>query len=115
MTFNEYHGCVDKLPTNEYHVHYKWDREDCNILFSATQQGRAMSCHVASDKEGLRKLKQAINEFCEFVFGRYTWCKMILAKVDKVNKASIKRILLKVDFEQLLETEDMIVLIRRSK
>ena len=33
------------------------------ILFSMTQHGKALSCHFASDKEGLREIKQAIEEF----------------------------------------------------
>lgn len=101
------------LPSNGYHIHYKWKREDCTILFSVAQQGLALSCHVASDKQGLRKLKQAINEFCPFIFSQFPWSRMIIAKVDKVNRASIKRVLLKTNFEQVLETKKACVLIRR--
>lgn len=71
-----------RLPTNKNHLNFKWLEPDCTVLFSITRQGSGASCHFTADKNGMKKIKQAINDFCEFVFENFVWCKMILAKIQ---------------------------------
>jgi hypothetical protein len=97
------------LPTNENHLVFKFDRDDCHILFSVSQQGKAASCHFSSDHEGLRHLKEAINEWCDFCFYMFDWCEMILAKV---NIDSIERLLLKLNFIKIASCDDVKAYVR---
>ena len=102
MSFAIYNGDLIGLPTSGDHLIFKWNESDCKILFSAAKQGNGMSCHFASDKKGLRKIKLAISAFVEFIFNEYPWCEMIFAKV---TLPSVGRILPKLGFSLLSETE----------
>lgn len=78
--FEIYSGDLMGLPTNENHLNYIWNDPDCKVLFSATKQGKAMSCHVACDKRGVFRIVKAINEFIDFIFQNYQWCDMLISK-----------------------------------
>ena len=92
MRFKLYSGDLMGLPTNDKHFNFRWLEPGCKVLFSVCRQGNAASCHFASDKPGMKKIVQAINEFCEFVFWMFDWCEMILAKTGiKKVKAIIKK------------------------
>lgn len=97
------------LATDENHLVFRWIKPDCKVLFSAGQKGNAMSCHFASDKRGLRRLRQAINEFCVFVFYAFPWCRMILATV---NVPSVARLLPDCDFEHIGDCDDCKIFMR---
>ena len=102
MSFGLYNGDLIGLPTSGDHLIFKWNEPGCKILFSAAKQGNGMSCHFASDKRGLRKIKSAISAFVEFIFKKYPWCEMIFAKV---TLPSVGRILPKLGFSKLIKTE----------
>jgi len=70
------------LPCNENHLAFKWMSNKCNIIFSVSRVGDAASIHFFSDKNGLRSLKRAINDFCHFVFYLFDWCTMIIAMIE---------------------------------
>lgn len=80
---NANHLCVEYLPARR-------------IIFSMTQQGNALSCHFAANKNGLRHLKTAINDFCEWAFRQYSWCRMIMAVI---KKTSVERLVKKCGFK----------------
>ena len=80
--FTPYSGELMGLFTNESHVVFLWLGPG-KVLFSVTQQGKAASCHFASNKKGLRFLKQAIDEFVEFVFWSLKSVTMVLAQVER--------------------------------
>ena len=63
-----------------------------------TQQGNALSIHFAANKDGLRYIKRAINDFCEWAFIAFDWCDVILGKV---NRKSVMRLIIKCGFEQI--------------
>lgn len=96
-------GDLMGLPTDANHYVYRWLEPECKVLFSATRQGEAMSIHLASDKKGLRRLKQALNEFCEYVFKVFSWCKMI---IGKVNRRSIANLVVKCGFSEVYRNKD---------
>ena len=100
--FTKYNGNLIGLPLNDNHLIFKWNVPGCKILFSAAMQGNGMSCHFASDKRGLRKIRQAIIAFVQFIFTQYPWCEMIIAKVQL---PSVGRLLPKLGFALLAETE----------
>lgn len=86
------------LPADDNHLVFRWIESDCKILFSIARLGDGASCHFASDKAGLRKLKQAINEFCDYCFLVFNWCTMILAKV---KRESVCRLIEKCEFKKI--------------
>ena len=57
LSFQPYAGDLMGLTTNENHLVFRWNRDDCKVLFSASRRGNAASCHFASDKRGLRHIK----------------------------------------------------------
>jgi len=100
--FNEsdpYYG----LARDEAHDVYRWGGEG-TILFSITQMGSVVSAHFASDKTGLRHVKPAIKEFCDFVFNACEWCEMITANIDT---PSVKRIVEKCGFKYLATAQGL--------
>jgi len=89
------------LPINEHHIVYRWVHPDCKILFSVARLGEGgCSAHFASDKQGLRHLKEAIEEWCNFLFEKYEWCTMILAKTIE---PSVGRLITKCGFEHVVD------------
>ena len=68
VMFEPYHGDLMGLEANENYLVFRWMNSDCKILFSVSRRGDAASCHFASDPKGLRLVKQAIDDFTDFVF-----------------------------------------------
>lgn len=85
IRFEEYTGDLLGLPTSANHLNFRWREPDCLVLFSVCQQGKAASCHFFSDKKGLRRLREAIEQWVSFVFWLFDWCDMVIAKVLKKN------------------------------
>lgn len=94
--FYQYEGDLMDLPHDDNHLVFRWLEPGCKILFSVSRQGNGASCHFATDRDGLRKVKQAIVEFCEYCFDVYDWCTMVLAKT---KKQSVGRLISKCGFE----------------
>lgn len=92
--FSLYDGYLMGLPTNGNHMVFRWHGPG-KVLFSVTQQGKAASCHFASDKKGLRHLKKACSDFVKFCFFLFPWCKMCIAHV---GPKSIGRLIMKIGF-----------------
>lgn len=99
LRFYQYEGDLIGLSADDNHLVFRWVEIDCKILFSIARLGNGASCHFASDKAGLKKLKQAINEFCNYCFLLFDWCTMILAKV---KRESVCRLIEKCGFEKLI-------------
>lgn len=79
------------------------------VVFSFTQLGEAISAHFSADKKGLRYLKQAIEDFCEWAFEAFDWCRMILAIV---GKPSVVRLIKKCGFSHVTDIDDNMVYTR---
>lgn len=79
------------------------------IIASYAQRGNAISVHFASDKKGLRHIKPAINEFCQWAFEKYEWCTMILAMI---KIPSVERLVLKCGFSYLTSQNDINIYMR---
>ena len=106
--FAPYRGCLMGLCTNDNHAVFRW-RGPGKILFSVTQQGLAASCHFASDHDGLRHLKKAIDEFVQFVFCSLKSVTMVLAQV---KRSSVGRLIEKVGFMPVTKVNDITVYAR---
>jgi hypothetical protein len=93
MEFVPYRGDLMGLAVNENHRVFEWLNDyDAKVLFSMTRRGRALSCHFASNKGGLRHLREVLNCFCVFCFNDFAWCKMIMANI---TVPSVKRFIVK--------------------
>jgi citrate lyase synthetase len=91
------------LPTNENHINYKWNHPDYEIVFSVARQGNACSCHFAcGNKKSIKKLRKAIDRFCNLMFRKHGWCKFIFAKV---KKDSVGRLVKKCGFTPVADIE----------
>lgn len=102
LEFLPYDGDLMGLAVTPNHVVFRWNVDFCTILFSMTQQGRSANCHFASDKAGLRHLKEAIDKFVRFVFLHMDSCKMVIANT---GKPSIGRLISKVGFIPFADCE----------
>jgi hypothetical protein len=100
LKFDIYIGDTGNLATSENYLNFRWKNPDCNILFSATRRGNAVLSHLSSDKLGLRKLEQALNEWCEFCFYIYEWCEFI---VGVIERPSIRRLAERCGFVYLAD------------
>lgn len=108
VKFAPYSGFLMGLPTDGNHLVFRWLGPG-KVLFSVTQKGKAAGCHFASDKKGLRYLKQACDDFVKFCFFLFDWCKMILAHV---SKDSIGRLIMKIGFVPLGNSDQGTVYVR---
>lgn len=82
------------LAHDENHIITEWIGPG-RIVFSMSRMGDSLSCHFASDKHGLRYIKEAIEDFVRMVMERFQWCKMLVAAV---NKSSVERLIVKCGF-----------------
>jgi len=103
MRFYEYAGDLIGLPTSKTHRNYRWAENECKILASVTFLGNAVSAHFASDKNGLRKLKDAISDFEDFCFN-FLKAEMILAKIEK---KSVERLMKRCGFVFILKYKNI--------
>ena len=110
--FNIHTGDIGNLRTSPNHLHFKWINSDCNIIFSVVQQGKGAVSHFTSDKAGLRKLEQAINEWCEFCFWLFDWCTMIIGIIEKL---SVSKLAEKCGFLCIASFDGKLIYVRRSK
>lgn len=95
---------------NNYVVRWQGDNES-KILFSFAKRGNAISAHFASDKKGLRYLKEAIDDFCNWAFFVFSWCTMVLAFV---NKPSVGRLITKCGFNEIATHKQSIIYMRAN-
>jgi hypothetical protein len=112
IRFMPYYGKVDSVERQENYLNFIWAEPDCTVIYSVTRQGNGATSHFTSDKRGLRKLEQALNEWCEFCFWLFDWCEMVIAKIDK---SSIKKLAERCGFEHVKSQGNRSLYIRRPK
>lgn len=78
-----------KIPHSENYLFFEWLD---GVYFTAAMLGEAMTIHIAAERNSIGKLRDAANEFCEYLFNRFKWCKMILGiiKPQSVVNLSLK-------------------------
>ena len=108
VRFSPYSGDLMGLYVDENHLVFRWHGPG-KILFSVSRRGNAASCHFASNKNGLRYIKKAVDEFVRFVFWAFKWVTMVLAQV---KKPSVGRLIEKVGFVPVANADDFTVYAR---
>ena len=111
VRFSPYSGDLMGLYVDENHLVFRWHGPG-KILFSVSRRGNAASCHFASNKQGLRYIKKAVDEFVEFVFWLFDWCTMVLAQV---SRKSVGRLIEKVGFEPFATSGEYTIYMRVNK
>jgi hypothetical protein len=104
--FEQCEPCLN-VAHNDNYLCVKW--YNANIVFSYARRGNALCCHFAADKKSLRKIKNAISDFCEWAFDEYRWCDMLLAFVEK---KSVGRLISKLEFVPIYTVENSIIYAR---
>lgn len=98
------------VPRDENYLVCEWSDGRNRIVFSFCQKGdKAISAHIASGKRSLRKVKIAINEFCQWAFETMDWCSFIFALTDL---SGIENVCKKCGFELLCERANIKALVR---
>lgn len=108
MIFRELTGSDLGIARNNNYLLTEWNGEG-RIVFSYAQRGGAMMAHIASDKKGLRNIKQAITDFCRFIFINYKFCTMIMAVV---GTPSIERLIQKCEFKYFMDEQEYSLYVR---
>ena len=106
IKFIPYYGPTYNLRTNENYLNFRWLFKNTLILFSITRQGNGAVCHLYSDKKSLRYLKQALLEWCKYIFDHFNWCKMIIAIIEK---PSIERLAKHCDFKKIIAIDNKLI------
>jgi hypothetical protein len=105
--FKRAHGDLQGVVMSPNNIAVEWDGPG-RILFSFAQRGEAISIHFSSDKKGLRHIKEAINDFCDWIFYVCEWCEMILAFIKNETK-SVVRLVKKLGFFHVITIEEGII------
>lgn len=107
--FRPAYDCEDWLGVagDEDHMVFRWS--EARVFFSCCLKGDALSAHFSAEKRAVRLLKQAIEEFCLWVFGTLQQCKMILACIVR---PSVERLVLKCGFSHLKAHDDLQIYMR---
>lgn len=109
LRFAPYGEDVENLPYDDNYLVFKWLEPECDVYFSVARRGNAASCHFSSDKRGLRRIKQAINEFVEFVFYLFDWCNMVIAFI---TRPGVMRIVEKCGFFHAAHSDESEIFVR---
>lgn len=110
LKFEPYDGDLMGLYVDENHHVIKWTGPG-TILFSLSRRGNAISAHFASDKQGLRHLKQAIEDCFHHVVWAFDWCTMVLAQV---KSPSVGRLVEKCDFVPIATAGEYTIYMRQK-
>lgn len=95
------------VPRNENYLVV--ESENPRIVFSYAQKGQAITLHFACPPESLRDLRNGLNQFCDWLFYAYPWCRMIFGFI---NKPSVERMVVKIGFDKLMEIDEGAIYIR---
>jgi len=108
--FYLYEGNTRDLPTDKNHLNFRWSEAD--ILFSMTRKGNAALIHFTAHGKAVRRLKKAINEFCQRIFDSCKWCEMI---IGQIQKDSVVRLALKLGFIKIAEKNNIKIMMRERE
>lgn len=95
------------IALNENHEVFRWTGG--RVFFSCCLKGEALSAHFSADRQSIRMLKTAINEFCVWAFEIMPWCRMIFACIVR---PSVERLVVKCGFSYLEAREGLQIYMR---
>ena len=107
--FLPYQGDTMDLVLDENYTVYKWNEPDCVMIFSVARRGQAANIHFDCDMAALRRVREAIGEFCEYLFSDLQWCTMIMGIIEK---PSVVRSVKKIGFNHIGDIDNLKVYVR---
>lgn len=107
--FRPAYHCEDWLGIAEDENHFVVKWMAANVFFSCCQKGNSISAHFSAEREAIRHLKQAIDEFCRWAFDVMPWCRMIFACIVR---QSVARLVVKCGFSFLETRDDLQIYVR---
>ena len=111
VRFVPYYGDRMDLVCDENYQVFRWAEPDCMMLFSVARRGNAANIHFDCDKAGIKRVKEAIGEFCEFLFWIFEWCTMVMGII---KKPSVIRAVQKIGFVHVVDLDDLKVYVREK-
>ena len=109
VKFIPYTGDLMGLLADESYAVFRYMHENCKILVSISKRGEAANCHFASDRNGLRLMKIAIEDWCDFCFWLFDWCDAVMAIV---TRPSVGRLCEKTGFDHQLTIDGKRIYVR---
>ena len=88
------------IPRTDKSIFYTWKGK---VFFSANARGDTLECHIAAKGKNKLFLRQAINQFCQYMFMTFAWCKKITANV---KMKSVKNLCEKCGFIKLADIDN---------
>lgn len=80
--------------------HQVWRWLDGEIYVSMTRRENTVFCHFSAKGASVRRLKDAIDEFCELVFGLMDWCMAVMACI---KRDSVERLVKRCGFVHVVD------------
>lgn len=87
----------------------EWTQDGKRVVFSFAQMGKGITMHFAAQTQSLRVLKQAVNDFVEWLFWAYDWCEMVFGVI---GRRSIEKLMIKCGFTRLGEQHGYQIYVR---
>lgn len=90
----------------------EWREGACRVVFSFARQGNGITAHFAANRDSLRRVKEAIDDFVTWLFWAYDWCEMVFAII---GIPSVERLVMKCGFSFLTDMKGYRVYMRARK
>ena len=109
VRFVPYVGDTGDLVRDDNYLIFRWAEPDCMVLFSVCKRGEAANIHFDCDKAGAKRIKEALGEFCDFVFWIFDWCTMVMGIIAK---PSVQKMVQKCGFSHVADINNSKVYVR---
>ncbi len=76
---------------NENYIVHRWEKGGACVYFSSTRQDLALAIHIAAEKTGKSRLREAVNDYIEASFREYDWCEVILGAVVPASVVNLAK------------------------
>lgn len=70
---------------------YEWSKNGYTVYFSATTLGKALSIHLAAPVDSRRCLRQAVNDYIEYLFDTYEWCDVVIGAIVPTSVVNLAK------------------------
>lgn len=77
------------LYATDNHILLEWSDGERQVYFSAAQQGQAMTVHIAAKGKNKLALREAVEDFIDYIFTNYTWCDVVIGAITKPSVVNL--------------------------
>ena len=94
------------VPFDNNHLAIGWKKKGCVVFSFRHLSGGSLDCHFSANKEALRHIREAINDFIEWVRTTYPECYRIVAAI---NRNSVSKIVESINFKYVGNLEGHLI------